>query len=70
MESGVNFIDLTGNPLTIDDVSMANIPARVAIKISVDSNVVGFQSAAVTVTEGTPGYIGLAIPGQRDPDER
>ncbi len=69
VEDGVNYIDLTGNPLTIDDVSLANIPSRVALKISADSNVAGFQVDESTITEGSAGYVGVAIPGQRAKDE-
>ena len=69
VEKSVKYIDLTGNPLTIDDVSLANIPSNVALKISVDSNVSGFQTDAVTITEDKPAYIGIAIPDQRDDDD-
>ena len=69
VEKSVNYIDLTGNPLSIDDVSLANLPTNVALKITVDSNVAGFQTAELILTEGKPGYIGIAIPGQRDTDK-
>ena len=69
VEDGVNYIDLTGNPLTIDDVSLANIPSRVVIKISAESNIAGFQVDETTVTEGVASYIGVAVPGQRARDE-
>ncbi len=69
VESAVNYIDLTGNPLTIDDVSLGNIPSRVVIKISAESNIAGFQVEETTITEGVAGYIAVAIPGQRADDE-
>ena len=65
----VRYIDLTGNPLSVDDVSFANIPARVAVILSAESNVSGFQQEDYTVTEGAPSYISAAFPGLRAVDE-
>ena len=65
----VRYIDLTGNPLSIEDVSFANIPARVAVILSAESNVSGFQQEDYTVTEGAPSYISVAFPGLRAVDE-
>ena len=65
----VRYIDLTGNPLSIDDVSFANIPARVALILSADSNVSGFQQADYTVTEGVASYISAAFPDLRATDD-
>ena len=61
-EEFVRYIDLTGNPLTVDDVSFKHIPSDVAIILSADSNVAGFQQSEYTVTEGAPGYISMAFP--------
>ena len=36
--NNVRYIDLTGNPLTIDDVNFKNIPSTVAVILSADSN--------------------------------
>ena len=58
----VRYIDLTGNPLSIDDVSFANIPSSIAVILSADSNVNGFQSAEQTVTEGAASYVAVAFP--------
>ena len=69
VEAAVRYIDLTGNPLSIEDVSAANIPARVAVRISVEANVAGFQSTEYAVTEGTASFITVAFPGLRDDDD-
>lgn len=61
--TAVKYIDLTGNPLTIEDVNFANIPATVAVILSADSNVNGFQASEYTVTEGSPSYVAVAFPG-------
>lgn len=58
----VKYIDLTGNPLTIDDVDFTNIPPRVAVILSADSSVNGFQSDEYTVTEESTGYVAVAFP--------
>ncbi len=58
----VRYIDLTGNPLTIEDVDFANIPSRIAVILSADSNVNGFQATEYTVTEAAPSYIAVAFP--------
>ena len=67
--TAVRYIDLTGNPLSLEDVSAANIPASVAVRISVDSNVAGFQSATYDVTEGAASFITVAFPDLRDDDD-
>lgn len=58
----VKYIDLTGNPLTIEDVDFTNIPPRIAVILSADSNVNGFQSDEYTVTEASAGYVAVAFP--------
>ena len=69
VEAAVRYIDLTGNPLSIEDVSAANIPARVAVRISSDSTVTGFQSSEYTVTEGKSTFITVAFPNLRSDDD-
>ncbi len=64
----VRYIDLTGNPLSVEDVSFANIPPRIAVILSADSNVSGFQQEDYTVTEESPGFISLAFPDLRATD--
>lgn len=58
----VRYIDLTGNPLTIGDVDFANIPSQIAVILSADSNVNGFQATEYTITEGSPSYAAVAFP--------
>ncbi len=58
----VKYIDLTGNPLMIDDVDFKNIPPTAAVILSADSPVAGFQDTEYTVTEGSPSYIAFALP--------
>ncbi|MXY01183.1 MAG: hypothetical protein F4Y67_10260 [Chloroflexi bacterium] len=58
----VKYIDLSGNPLTIDDVDFTNIPPRVAVILSADSNINGFQTDEYTVTEASAGYVAVAFP--------
>ena len=58
----VKYIDLTGNPLTIDDVNFKHIPSTVAVILSADSSVSGFQDNAYTVTEGVASYVAVAFP--------
>ncbi|MXX67078.1 MAG: hypothetical protein F4Z40_08910 [Chloroflexi bacterium] len=53
----------------MEDVSFANIPARVAVILSAESNVSGFQQEDYTVTEDAPSYISVAFPGLRAVDE-
>ena len=67
-ESFVRYIDLTNNPLTVDDVSFENIPFSVAVVLSAESNVAGFQSTEYELTEGQVGYISAAFPDIRDVD--
>lgn len=61
-EAEVHYIDLTDNPLSVDDVSFKNIPSDVAVKLTAESNVKGFQQADYTVTEGSASYISAAFP--------
>ena len=61
-EDFVRYIDLTGNPLTVEDVNFKHIPSNVAIILSAESNVAGFQQADYTVTEGAAGYVSIAFP--------
>ena len=61
-EPAVRYIDLTGNPLTVADVDFKHIPSNVAIKLTADSNIKGFQQADYTVTEGAASYISAAFP--------
>ena len=68
VESTVRYIDLTNNPLTVDDVSFKNIPFNVAVILSAESNVAGFQSEDYELTEGQVGYISAAFPDLRDSD--
>lgn len=68
VETGVRYIDLTGNPLTVDDVSFKNIPSNVAVILSADSNVAGFQAEEYEVTEAAASYISVAFPGIHDDD--
>ena len=65
----VRYIDLTGNPLSIEDVSAKHIPPGVAVRISVESAVAGFQSSEYTVTEGAASFITVAFPGLRQDDD-
>ena len=58
----VRYIDLTGNPLTIDDVNFKHIPSTVAIILSADSNTNGFQDTEYTVTEDAASYVAVAFP--------
>ncbi len=60
--AAVDYIDLTGNPLTIDDVNFKHIPSTVGVILSADSNVNGFQASEYTVTEGTASYVAVAFP--------
>ena len=69
VETGVRFIDLTGNPLSVDDVSFKNIPSNVAVVLTAESNVSGFQLEEYTITEGATGYISAAFPNLRDSDD-
>ena len=68
----VRYIDLTGNPLSIDDVSFKHIPANIAVILSADSPVNGFQDTEMTVTEGAASYVAVAFPslelGGADPN--
>ena len=68
VEAGVRYIDLTGNPLTVDDVSFKNIPNNVAVILSAESNVAGFQAEEFEVTEAAASYISVAFPGIHDDD--
>jgi hypothetical protein len=62
VEQGVLYIDLTDNPLTVDDVSFKNIPNNVAVVLSAESNVSGFQATDYEVTENGASYISIAFP--------
>ena len=62
-ESAVRYIDLTGNPLTVSDVDFKHIPANVAVKLTADTSIKGFQQEDYSVTEGVIGYISAAFPG-------
>ena len=61
-EAGVRYIDLTGNSLTAADVNFKHIPSNVAVKLTADSNVKGFQLADYTITEGGASYVAAALP--------
>lgn len=62
MPAAVKYIDLSGNPLTIDDVDFTYIPSRIALILSADSTTNGFQSDEYTVTEAAPSYVAVAFP--------
>ena len=62
VEDTVRYFDLTDNPLTIEDIDFARIPQDVAIILSADSNLAGFQSDATTFAEGSRSYIAMAFP--------
>ena len=62
VEDGVLYIDLTNNPLTVADVNFKNIPNNVAIVLSADSTVTGFQATDYEVTEDATGYVSVAFP--------
>jgi hypothetical protein len=62
VEAGVLYIDLTDNPITVDDVDFKNIPKNVAVVLSADSNITGFQLADYEVTENAAGYVSVAFP--------
>ena len=62
VEAPVRYIDLTDNPLTADDVDFKNIPKNVAVILSAESNITGFQAAEYRVTEGSAGYVSVAFP--------
>jgi hypothetical protein len=62
VEQGVLYIDLTDNPLTVADVNFKNIPNNVAVILSAESNVSGFQATDYEVTENGASYISVAFP--------
>ena len=62
VEPGVRYIDLTGNPLSIEDVSAANIPFNVAVILSAETVVSGFQSNEGVITENSAGFVPVAFP--------
>lgn len=62
VEDTVRYFDLTDNPLTIEDVDFARIPQDVAIILSAESNLAGFQSDETTFAEGSRSYIAMAFP--------
>lgn len=68
-EAGVLYIDLTGNPLAVEDVSFANIPSTVAVILSAEAPVSGFQTDEHTVTEASADYLAVAFPGLNAGDD-
>ena len=67
---GVRLIDLTGNPLSIDDVDFSNIPVGTGIAITQSTSGIGFQSADYSMSENGVGYVGVAFPNVLDTGER
>ena len=65
----VRYIDLTNNPLSVADVDFKHIPQDVAIILSADSPVMGFQASSYEITEGEIGYVGFALPGTAEADD-
>ncbi len=66
----VRLIDLTGNPLSIDDVDFSNIPVGTGIAITQSTSGIGFQSADYSMSENGVGYVGVAFPNVLDTGER